>query len=403
MRPTAIVALAMVAAAAIAGGVGIVSQRDMYLGFYAYVACWLIYAATGGVLAALRPRSPIGWLFAAMGLASELGLAAESIRPMIIDTGVVVRALDLVGGFWFIAFQLVAALLILFPDGRTPSPRWRIALALIGLNTVVGTLSSGSVPERSVLGQALVAAFGSQTGAALAWGLQGAASLVMFALIAAGAVALVRRTRRSRGIERQQLKWISLAGVLVVAANGGTAIAFLSPLRALDPDAPFPAALFGGIPVISALIAVPLAAAIAILRHRLYDIDLLIKRTLVYGATTAAIAVTFFVGIVALQAFLSRVTSGSELAVAASTLVSFALFQPIRGRVRNAVDRRFDRTRYDAARTLDAFADRLRDQVDLDSLSADLLGAVRTTMAPAHASLWLRGPASRGELKAERA
>jgi hypothetical protein len=390
VRPAAVAALAMVAAAAFSGAVGIVAQRDAYLGFYGYVTCWFVYAAMGGLLAALRPRSPIGWLFAAMGLASELGLAAESLRPVSADTGGVARLLDLLGGFWFIAFQLVAALLILFPDGRPPSPRWRIALPLIGLNAIVGTVSSGSPPENSAIGPTLVAAFGPQTGAALAEDIQGAASLVMFALFAAGAVALVLRTRRSRGIERQQLKWMSLAGALVVAANVGATIAFFSPLRALDPEAPFPAALFGGVPVISALVAVPLAATIAILRYRLYDIDLLIKRTLVYGATTAAIGVTFFIGIVALQAFLSRVTSGSELAVAASTLVSFALFQPIRGRIGNAVDRRFDRTRYDAARTLDAFADRLRDEVDLDTLRADLIGAVRQTMAPAHASLWLR-------------
>jgi hypothetical protein len=392
----------MVAAAAIAGAVGSVAQKDVYLAFYAYVACWFIYAATGGLLAALRPRNPIGWLFAAMGLASELGLAAESLRRIAPDTVGIALPLDLLGEFWFIAFQLVAALLILFPDGRPPSPRWRIALVLIGLNTIVGTASSGSPPEHSAIGRTLVAAFGPQTGAALAEEIQGVASLAMFGLFAAGAVALVRKTRRSRGIERQQLKWISLAGVLVVVANVGATIAFFSPLRAIDPAAPFPAALLGGIPVISALVAVPMAAAIAILRYRLYDVDLLIKRTLVYGATTAAIAGTFFVGIVALQGFLSRVTSGSELAVAVSTLLSFALIQPIRRRVQGAVDRRFDRSRYDAARTLDDFADRLRDEVDLDALRGELLGAVRTTMAPAHVSVWIRERALRGELGAER-
>ena len=135
---------------------------------------------------------------------------------------------------------------------------------------------------------------------------------------------------------------------------------------------------------------VPISVAIAILRDRLYDIDVLINRTLVYGVTSAAIAATFFVGLVALQAALRPLTSGSELAVAASTLVSFALFQPIRRRVRDAVDRRFDRRRYDAERTLDAFAARLREQVDLVALQGELLAAVSETVQPAHAGVWLR-------------
>jgi len=159
-------------------------------------------------------------------------------------------------------------------------------------------------------------------------------------------------------------------------------------------DAP-PLELRALIVVSSAMfILLPVAVAVAILRYRLYDIDLLINRTVVYGATSAAIALTFFVGILALQAPLVPLTSGSELTVAASTLISFALFQPIRRRVQDAVDRRFDRARYDAARTLEAFADRLREEVDLDALRGDLLTAVERTMAPAHASVWLRGAAS---------
>jgi hypothetical protein len=146
----------------------------------------------------------------------------------------------------------------------------------------------------------------------------------------------------------------------------------------------------GPLIAILAMDLIPISVAIAILRYRLYDIDLLIKRTLVYGATSAAIAVTFFVGVVALQRALTPLTSGSELSVAAATLLSFALFQPIRRRVQDAVNRRFDRSRYNAARTVDGFADRLRDEVNLDELRTDLLGAVQVTMAPAHLSLWLR-------------
>jgi ABC-type methionine transport system permease subunit len=135
---------------------------------------------------------------------------------------------------------------------------------------------------------------------------------------------------------------------------------------------------------------IPISVAIAILRDRLYDIDVLINRTIVYGATSAAIAFTFFLGLVALQPLLRPITNGSDLGVAAATLISFALFQPIRRRVQDAVNRRFDRSRYNAARTVDAFADQLRDEVNIDELRADLLGAVHLTMAPTHASLWLR-------------
>jgi len=138
------------------------------------------------------------------------------------------------------------------------------------------------------------------------------------------------------------------------------------------------------------LLSVPIAVGIAILRYRLYDINVLINRALVYGATTAGIALAFFAGIVVLQAVLRPLTSGSELAVAASTLVSFALFQPLRRGSQSAVDRRFYRSRYDAARTLDAFSVRLRDEVDLDSVRGGLLDAVRDTVHPVHASVWLR-------------
>jgi hypothetical protein len=137
--------------------------------------------------------------------------------------------------------------------------------------------------------------------------------------------------------------------------------------------------------------SIPIAAGIAVLRYRLYDIDLLINRTLVYGATSAVLAMTFFGGVLAFQTVLRPITGVSEVAIAVSTLLSFALFQPIRRRAQDLVDRRFNRSRYDAARTLDVFARRLRDEVDLNILETELLGVVGSTMAPAHVSLWLRG------------
>jgi hypothetical protein len=392
MKPSTVLASAVAGATVIFGLVAIVTAHELDVGFLAYLAGWAAYSAVGALLGALRPRNPIGWLFAIMGVTAQIGLATDSMVSAVgSETGGLADwLLTLFSGFWFIGYGLVPALLFLFPNGRPPTLRWRIVLALIGLDTVLGTLSSSRPTVGAPIAPVLVANFGVDAALAIVDELQGYAGLALMALFAAGALALVVRTRRSRGVERQQLKWIAFAGVLLALAFAGTTIVFFSPLRALDPEAPFPTALFGGFPFVAALVAVPLASAVAILRYRLYDIDLLIKRTVVYGATTAAIAVTFFAGIVALQGALRPLTSGSELAVAVSTLVSFALFQPIRRRVQDAADRRFDRSRFDAARALDAFTEDLRDEVDLDDLKADLISAVRQTMSPAHASLWLR-------------
>jgi hypothetical protein len=190
--------------------------------------------------------------------------------------------------------------------------------------------------------------------------------------------AVLARFRTTGGNERQQLKWFAYASSISMLffVTAGVFFPYL--------------AGFGPAMALLAIDLIPISVAIAILRYRLYDIDLLIKRTLVYGATTAAIAATFWLGILALQRLLSPLTSGSEVAIAASTLVSLALFQPVRRRVQEAVDRRFDRSRYNGARTVDAFADVLREEVDLDEVRADLIGSVQQTMAPTHTSLWLR-------------
>jgi hypothetical protein len=194
-------------------------------------------------------------------------------------------------------------------------------------------------------------------------------------LLLAAVASVVVRFARSRGVERQQLKWFAYAAALLAVSVVASAVV--------------PVPIVSALPTL-VIFGLPIALAIAVLRYHMYDIDLLINRTVVYGAATAAIAAMFFAGLVALQALLRPLISGNELAIAASTLTSFALFQPVRRRVQDAVDRRFNRAHYDAARTLDSFANHLSDDVDLDSLRSDLLEAVRATMAPAHASLWLR-------------
>jgi hypothetical protein len=193
--------------------------------------------------------------------------------------------------------------------------------------------------------------------------------------------AVLARFRTATGNERQQLKWFaytsSIAMLIFVVAGIVPLFSYLAGL--------------GPLVAVIAMDLIPVSVAIAILRYRLYDIDLLINRTLVYAVTTGTIALTFFAGIVVLQALLRPFTNGSEVAVAVATLVSFALFQPIRSRVQDGVDRRFYRSRYDATRTLDAFSVRLRGEVDLDAVRAGLIDAVHGTVQPTHASVWLRG------------
>jgi hypothetical protein len=205
-----------------------------------------------------------------------------------------------------------------------------------------------------------------------------------FALAAIGSTgSLVVRFRRSHGVERQQLKWMAAAAALVVAA--WLLHAFVDEALAEDISLIIPLAL----------LALPAAAAVAILRYRLYDFDLVVNRTLVYGALTATLAGSYLGIVLLLQLALEPLTSDSGLAIAGSTLAVAALFRPLRGRIQELVDRRFYRRRYDAARTVERFSARLRDEVELESLSAELRGVVRETVQPAHVSLWMRTEAGR--------
>jgi len=275
---------------------------------------------------------------------------------------------------WTIVVGVYPVLLVLFPDGRLSTPARRAVVAVAALVTALLAIQFAFRPGPLQLTAFIDNPFTPVPQAAL--DVVGFAALVLtFPMVLAAAGMLVQRFRRSVGVERQQLKWLAYAAVPVVV---------LGPLSAVVPGKP--------IQILGSIIqlTMPVAIGVAVLRYRLYDIDVLINRTLVYGATTAGIAVAFVAGIVLLQAILRPLTSGSEIAVAASTLVSIALFQPLRGRMQRAVDRRFYRSRYDAARTLDDFSVRLRDQVALDAVRADLLDAVRETVQPANASLWLR-------------
>ena len=353
----------------------------------------LVFVGVGLVLALRLPRQPVGWLLLGAGTFFQLSFAAQAYAgaaffqsPGTLPFG----GLALLLGYgWVPALGCLFVAVMLFPTGRPPSKRWRLPVALVVI--VDALMLAGALVSREI--QVSQSFFGDgspaitvvnplavdETLATLLGYVNSTPSILLVFLLPVAAV--LARFREAAGKERQQLKWFAYTSsflvlffVVTVGAPG-----LFSSLGG-----------FGPLVVGVAMDLIPISVAIAILRYRLYDIDLLINRTIVYGATSAAIAVTFFLGLVALQAALHPLTSGSELSIAASTLLSFALFQPIRRRVQDVVNRRFDRSRYNAARTVDGFADQLRDEVDLDELRADLLGAVQLTMAPSHTSLWLR-------------
>jgi hypothetical protein len=342
----------------------------------------LTTASVGAMIARRLPGNAVGWIFLALGVGlglalgtvawSEVGLMTE-IGPLPGD--------DLaawVGSWLFVPViaGLPLLLLLVFPDGRFLSRRWRKAGLAIGVIAALATMFTALRPGRIDPGienpMAPDGAFGDliELLDAIASGLV----VPGFALAVAG---LLVRFRRSRGIERQQLKWFTYVAALAAAALLG-GIALPAPMS----DYVFPLALI-------ALAGLPVTAAIAILRYRLYDIDVVINRTLVYAGLTATLAAVYVGSVLLLQLVLSP---GSDLAIAASTLAVAAVFRPARGRIQAAVDRRFYRSKYDTAHTIEAFSARLRNEIELDALNAELRSVVAYTM-PAHVSLWLRGMA----------
>lgn len=327
----------------------------------------------GGLVASRRPGNPYGWLWLGFGFGLALQLLAESYTAyaLVVEPGSLVapRTISRVlapGGQLALAFG--PFLLLLFPTGRLPSRRWRPLAWIAGI--------SGAVLF------ALFLLFGNpdKVGGAIT-AMTIAAVIVIFAAIVISALSLVVRYRRASGIERQQLKWFALAAVVAASYIVGELLGFKRLVGGT----------FWNLLDAATNTALYVAVGVAVLRYRLYEIDLLINRALVYGSLTVLLAATYFGGVVGLQAVVRSLTGqGSTLAVVASTLAIAALFNPLRKRVQSFVDRSFYRHKYDAAKTLAAFNARLRDETDLDALSNDLVGVVRGTMQPEHISLWLR-------------
>jgi hypothetical protein len=344
------------------------------------------YATVGLVVALRRPANPIGWLFSASGLVWALMISFEPwLNSLLVEhrplglAGQVAVVVQEVG--WVPAIALGLALpLLLLPDGRLWSRRWRLvvadmvvggALLVVGVVLAPGQLlNDGPVPVDNPF--ALSGMAGKLATIVVI------AGVVLYAIsMPAALIGLVLRFRSSRGAERQQLRWVvagaaAAAAGLVAGANVPQQTVISSILYAM-------------------VLCIPLGLAVAVLRYRLWDLDRLVSRTVTYALVTALLVVPYLL-ILPVTASLAR-GSGS-LAVAAATLIAAAAFQPLRRRVQDLVDRRFNRRRYDTARTLEHFTARLRDQLDLDALEGELLGVVDQTVAPTRASLWLRPPAN---------
>jgi hypothetical protein len=358
-------------------------QRQPLADTVGLLLAFAAFMVVGALVVANRPGNAIGWICSAIALLAVTGaLALEwagyavATRPGSLPGAVF--AGWYAGWTWFPAIALVLVFLpLLFPDGRPPSPRWWPVAWLAGAGTAVFTVLAALQPtielteDRVVDNPIGVAAIDNpeESGVGIALG------LLLIAVVLAAVASLVVRFRRSRGEERLQLKWFTYAAALL-------------PLVLLGDLLP-PAV--GSVIFAAGISLLPVAAGVAILRYRLYDIDRLINRTLVYGALTAVLGAVY--AAVVLVAGLVPGGVGGELpswAVAGATLAVAALFQPARRRIQAVVDRRFNRARYDAARTVEGFSARLRDQVDLDTLAADLLTVVDQTVQPTRASLWLR-------------
>ena len=355
------------------------------------------FSIIGAIIASRLPANPLGWLFCAAAsvsavahLSGEYAIYALMAQPDTLPAG---KALAwLTSWVWILFIGCIALSLLLFPDGRLPGRRWAWLAWLTVLLTSVGAVWQAFSPG-------VIDSLGTIRNPLGYEGLPRAnepVQIMVFALLfVVVASSLTVRMRRARGIERQQIKWPAYTAVL--AATGSV----LTYNIAEPIGAPW-LEWVSFVIVMAALVCFPISVGIAIVRYRLYDIDLIINRTLVYGSLTTTLVALYFGVIVVLQGiFVALTGQQSTLAVVASTLLIAALFTPMRRRIQGFIDRRFYRSKYDAAKTLEAFSARLRNETDLDALSDDLVGVVRETMQPTHVSLWLHTDEPRNSESAE--
>ena len=335
------------------------------------------FAILGAVVASRQPRNPVGWLLVLIGtFFMFIGVSNELYMQVVLNRDDTPRAITYIlwGGNWAWLFAMVPAftfLPLLFPTGHPLTPRWAavgwcaaagVTLSFVGSAFKAGPLDGAPAVDNTLGIDSPMIGIIELVGA-----------ILFIPAVLASLASLFLRFRRSSGVERQQIKWVASAALLLpIAATG----------LGLGADAGWPLVLI-------AMLIVAIAVTVAMLRYRLYDIDVVINRALVYGSLTAMLAAVYLGSVLLLQVAFETFTGGSGLAVAASTLATAALFGPLRTRIQAVVDRRFFRRKYDAAQTLEQFGARLRNEVDLDSLTVELRRVVGKTMQPAHVSLWV--------------
>jgi hypothetical protein len=342
------------------------------------------FSTVGAVIASRHHDHPIGWIFCAIGLVAGVDyLSAQFATYSLLAQPASVPGSDVLA--WVNSWVLVPHiglymfLALLFPDGRLPSARWRplgwvFAVVLVGGSAMVA-LSPGPLSGFEPIGNP----FGLE-------GLPNLTALVealvyTLTLVAVGSV--FARLRRSRGVQRQQVKWFAYAALILATCATLTYVVSEATGAGWVRWVSFVPAMVG-------FVGLPIAVGIAVLRYHLYNIDLIINRTLVYGTLSVTLGLVYFGGVTATQAIFRTLTGqGSTFAIVVSTLVIAALFNPLRRRIQSFIDRRFYRRKYDARKTMEAFSAKLRNETDLDALSDALVGVVRETMQPAHVSLWL--------------
>src|SRR5215204_6476664 len=348
----------------------------------------VFFSTVGAIVASRRPENLVGWLLCLYGFAQSIDLFSAQYaiyallaQPNSLPAGVAMAWVS----SWLppIIIGFSVFFILLFPTGRLPSRRWRwltwltVAFMLVGV--ISDAFSPGPVdglgPIRNPLG---IEGFSNAYTAIIY-------TMVATFLLVAAASSVFVRLRRAIGVERQQIKWFAYAAAATVI---GLVLAYVIPEMI---DVPLWFERIGYTILLVLIPAMPISIGIAILKYRLYDIDVIINRTLVYGSLTVTLVALYFGGIVVLQrVFVLLTGEKSTLAVVASTLAIAALFSPLRHRVQGFVDRRFYRSKYDARKTLEGFSAKLRDETDLDALDNELVVVVRETMQPAHVSLWLR-------------
>ena len=359
----------------------------------AHTVSAVAFSTVGAVVASRRPDNPIGWLFCTIGLLAAIVLLSSEYAAyaLLAEPGSLPGSLAMAwirSWVWVPYLGLFVLLFLIFPESWPQSRgRWWFAslvLVVVAYGTGLAAFSPGPIDAiggavENPLGMEALRGVGTNSAV-------GPVESVLYGLGILAAASLFTRMRRARGVERQQLKWFAYATVVLV---GGVVFAFTiseaTGLRWVG-EAGYALTMVG-------LVGLPVAVGIAILRYNLYNIDLIINRTLVYGVLTGTLVTVYIGGVTATQAIFHALTGQEEqpqLAVVISTLVIAALFNPLRRRIQGFIDRRFYRRKYDAAKTLEAFSSKLRDETDLEALSDDLVGVVRETMQPAHVSLWLR-------------